>query len=88
MLVSHQRVGLWWDDELTKTSANAIGGFITVTACSTFPNWMRWCVSRCERRCPELPCRTGSWYPSGWWRELAVVATRRSRCWPRCWRAS
>jgi cobalamin biosynthesis protein CbiG len=80
MLVSRQRVGLWWDDELDEDVSRCDRrGFITVTDLHQLPELDALiCVTL--RKLPDLPCRTGSWCRSGWWPELAVVAIRHSRC--------
>lgn len=81
MLVSHQRVGLWWDAELTEEIGQCdIRGFTLLMICSGCLNWMRLSASLCVMTSLSFPYRTGNWCPSVWWRELAVAAIRHFPC--------
>ncbi len=77
MLVSHQRVGLWWDAELTEEIGQCdIRGFIPVDDLQRLPELDALICVSLRNDLLSFPYCTGNWCPSAWWRELAVAAIR------------
>ena len=60
MLVSHKRVGLWWDEEFMKTSAAATGGFIHRRDLTRLPSLgiALVCVTAAQRTAADRRYRT------------------------------
>ncbi len=69
MLVSHQRVGLWWDAELTEEIGQCdIRGFIPVDDLQRLPELDALICVSLRNDLLSFPYRTGNWCPSAWWR--------------------
>ena len=79
MLVSQQRVGLWWDDHLALIFAAATYAVLfRLPIFIRCPTSMGWCVSPCVKRYPICRCPIGSWSRGASLRALAAVAAPRA----------
>ncbi len=87
MLVSHQRVGLWWDAELTEEIGQCdIRGFIPVDDLQRLPELDALICVSLRNDLLSFPYRTGNWCPSAWWRNwlspryaISLLATLLAR---------